>query len=366
MLVLPLAAMAQDYVSDDAGRTTGAVWTEVGFTKLLPYDLSIGVDAGFRTDDWFKEANRADIGVGLSWKPNKHWKIGVGYTFLMKHYRTETERKTVPENGPKYKYAATDGAGVETELLPEPTQLHGYPIYTTDGEPYDGTNAYPGNYWYKGYNYSEKTKDYVRVTDAYWRAKHRISLDLSYTTGRLWGWLRVSVRERYQLTVMAPKDVTRTRTKTTTKTTWRYRSPSYDYVDGKMVIDGYDETPDNWTPGAHSYDENPSKEVTEEVETTIKPKDRKVIQTLRSRITLELDHKGWKWTPYVYAEFFNDLGSLGLPNGMHLDKLRLSAGVDYAVAKQHKIGLGYVFNRENDDDGNQTIHAISASYKFKF
>jgi hypothetical protein len=40
--------------------------------------------------------------------------------------------------------------------------------------------------------------------------------------------------------------------------------------------------------------------------------------------------------------------------------------VEYAVAKQHKIGLGYVFNRENDDDGKQTIHAISASYKFKF
>ena len=36
MLVLPLAAMAQedevDYVSDDATRTTGAVWTEVGVT----------------------------------------------------------------------------------------------------------------------------------------------------------------------------------------------------------------------------------------------------------------------------------------------------------------------------------------------
>lgn len=367
MLVLPLAAMAQedevDYVSDDAARTTGAVWTEVGVTKLLPYDLSIGVDAGFRTDDWFNEASRADIGVGLNWKPNKHWKVGVGYTFLMKHYRTETERKTVFEKETEYKYTATDDYGVETEMEPDPTNLHGYPVYTTDGKPFDGTNLPEGDmYWYKGYNYEEKDKNYVRVTDSYWRPKHRISVDAAYTTNRLWGWLRVSVRGRYQLTLVPSKDVSRTRTKKTTKTTWRYRSPSYGYNDdGEMIIDSYDENPDHWTTGSHTYDENPYTEVIEEVETTTKTKSNKTLHTLRSRLTLELDRKGWKWTPYVYAEVFNDL-----TRRMKLDKLRLSAGVEYAVAKQHKIGLGYVFNRENDDDGNQTIHAISASYKFKF
>lgn len=365
MLVLPLAAMAQDYVSDDAGRTTGAVWTEVGFTKLLPYDLSIGVDAGFRTDDWFKEANRADIGVGLSWKPNKHWKIGVGYTFLMKHYRTETERKTTQETEWLYRNRTT-GEFVEY------TSFQGAPQYQDE----DGVK-----YRYQGYDY--KVKDYTRITDAYWRPKHRISLDLSYTTGRLWGWLRVSVRERYQLTFMPSKVVTRMRTRV--KTTTQYRDPATDEETGEIIYDNngqliYNEVTRKWQEGNQIFSEvtdadgdvtTTTTDVTDENamithEPWDKTKSRKVIQTLRSRITLELDHKGWKWTPYVYAEFFNDLGSLGLPNGMHLDKLRLSAGVEYAVAKQHKIGLGYVFNRENDDDGNQTIHAISASYKFKF
>ncbi len=364
MLVLPLAAMAQedevDYVSDDAARTTGAVWTEVGVTKLLPYDLSIGVDAGFRTDDWFNEASRADIGVGLNWKPNKHWKVGVGYTFLMKYYRTETERKTTQETEWLYRNRTT-GEFVEY------TSFQGAPQYQDE----DGVK-----YKYQGYDY--KIKDYKRVTDPYWRPKHRISVDAAYTTSRLWGWLRVSVRERYQVTFIPSKYVTRLRTRV--KTTTQYRDPATDEETGDLIYDDngqlvYNEVTRKWQEGNQVFSEvtdedgvvtTTSEDVTDEnamitYEQRDKTKSNKTLHTLRSRLTLELDRKGWKWTPYVYAEVFNDL-----TRRMKLDKLRLSAGVEYAVAKQHKIGLGYVFNRENDDDGKQTIHAISASYKFKF
>ena len=372
--------MAQDevdYVSDNEGaRTTGAVWTEVGFTKVLPYDLTLGLDAGFRTDDWFNDASRADIGLGLSWKPNKHWKVSVGYTFIMKHYRSETERKTVQENSTKYKYAIVENGEDVKEFEPEPTSLHGIPYYTVDGKFYDGTNAYIEDgrkYVYKGYNYSEKTKDYVRVTDAYWRPKHRISFDLSYTSNRLWDCLRLSVRGRYQLTFIPEKEVNRTRTKMTNKTTWRYRSPRYNYEfydDGsfEMILDKetpYDQSPEHWTRENHTHD-NPELEETTEVEYSTKTKKSKLLHTLRSRLTIEYDRKGWDWTPYAYVETFNDLGSFGLPNALHLDKLRASVGVDYAITKQHKISIGYIFNHENDDDGNENIHAINVGYKFKF
>lgn len=369
-LLMPLSLHAQDevdYVSDnDGARTTGAVWSEVGFTKVLPYDLSLGLDAGFRTDDWFNEASRADIGLGLSWKPNKHWKVSVGYTFIMKHYRSETERKTVQENGEKYKYSILDAAGAEvSEMDPEPTSLNGFPVYTTDGQPFDGTNAFLTDegeyYWYKGYNYSEKTKNYVRVTDDYWRPKHRLSVDASYTTNRFWSGFRVSVRGRYQVTFVPEKEVNRTRTKTTDKTTWRYRSPYYDYNDdGDMFIDGYGQNPEHWTRENHTHD-NPEYEQTTEVEYSTKAKKRKTLHTLRSRLTIEYDRKGWDWTPYIYVEAFNDLASR-----MNLDKIRASIGVEYAVAKNHKLGIGYIFNHEDDDDGNENIHAINVGYKFKF
>ena len=51
---------------------------------------------------------------------------------------------------------------------------------------------------------------------------------------------------------------------------------------------------------------------------------------------------------------------------MRLDKIRASIGVEYALTKQHKLGIGYVFNHEDDDDGNENIHAINVGYKFKF
>ena len=371
-LLMPLSLHAQDevdYVSDNAEtKTDCGYWREISAVKIFPYDLSLSVDAGYRTGENFQEFNRADIGVGLSWKPNKHWKVGIGYTVITKHYLKETERKTVQENGEKYKYSILDDAGNEvSEMDPNPTSLHGYPFYTTDGNFYDGTNLYlteaGDRYSYEGYNYSEKTKNYVRVTDSYWRPKHRVSVDATYTTNRLWNCLRVSLRGRYQLTLIPEKDVDRVRTKTTNKTTWRYRSPTYDYdfTEGyKILIAGYDQNPDHWNRDSHTHD-NPELEETTEVENSTKTKKNKTLHTLRSRLTIEYDKKGWDWTPYIYVEAFNDITSR-----MRLDKIRASIGVEYALTKQHKLGIGYVFNHEDDDDGNENIHAINVGYKFKF
>ena len=362
--VLPLTICAQDevdYVSDNEGtRTDYALWQEVGLVKLLPYDFSLSIDAGYRTEDNFRDFGRGDVGLSLNWKANKYWKFGVGYTFITKHYLTETERKTVNTTERKYKYTATDAAGVETDWEPDPTEIHGIPWYQDDNGTYVTTET--GNkYLYKGYNDIDKTKDYVRVTDDFWRMKHRLSADVAYTSNRIGGWLRISLRERYQVTYVPKIDVQRTRTKTTYKTTWRYRTPTYDYTeDGELFIDSYGNVPgSSWSSTTHP--ENPENSVTTEVEESTKTKDSKWLHTLRSRLTLEIDKKGWDWTPYVYVEAFNDLAS-----NMNLDKLRASIGVDYAVAKNAKLGIGYIFNHENDDDGNENIHALNVSYKYKF
>ena len=325
-----------EYVSDDAGKTTGGIWTEIGVAKVLPYNLSIGLDAGFRTNDWFNEASRFDIGAGLSWKPNKHWKIGVGYTFIMKHYPSETAHKSVVETEWKYRNAAT-GENVD---LPD---FMAAPIYTSDNGTVDDTSD-DITYRYRGKNVDQK--DYTRLTEAFWRAKHRINVEAAYTY-KLWKLLRVTLRERYQLSLLQSKEVSRVRTGT--KTTMKYRDPSYTTA-GTV----YDES-------TIEYDEVEGPIVSDAGEETTKEKSSKTLHTLRSRLTFEIDKKGWLFTPYAYAELFNDLTS-----SFHIDKVRASVGVEYSVAKQHRLQLGYVFNHENDDDGDQNIHAISVGYKFKF
>lgn len=358
LLLLNTTAAAQDgsdYVNDEGERTTGAVWTELGVTKILPYDLSISLDAGFRTDEWFKEACRADIGVGLNWKPFKHWRFGVGYTFLMKHYRIETEHKTEIEQ--EYKYRALS-ASENTDFY----TFMGAPLYTD----YDGTS-----YIYHGYN--DATKQFTRVTDSYWRQRHRVSFDAAYSY-KLLGILRLTLRERYQLTFIPAKKVGRTRDRV--KTVTKYRDAYYG-IDGE--ISGYDEIYYYYQDGSTIYrlDKTDDNTIAEDYTTSYlaehdgeylntteafeKEKSSKTLHVLRSRLTFEIDKKGWKWTPYVSIELFNNMG-----DEFELDKVRTITGVEYAVSKLHKISAGYVFNHENDIDGDQNIHAISIGYRFKF
>ncbi len=167
---------------------------------------------------------------------------------------------------------------------------------------------------YSGYN----------VDAANWATRHRIAFDVT-ATKKFWKTLRLSLRERYQYTHQPARDVDRT----------KYRDPTYD---GDGNVTEYDEITD-----------------------TVDVKSAKNRHLLRSRLEFSIDKKGWKWEPYVRVEFHNDFG-----NRMHLDKIRTGVGVDYSITKQHKVGLGYIFNHENDDDGDQNIHAINIGYRYKF
>ena len=337
---IPIAVAQDDYVGDEGTRTTGDLWTELGVSKVLPYNLSVGIDAGFRTNEWFDEASRFDIGLGLDWKPTKHWKLGVGYSFLMKHYPLELAYKT------EYKYRPVG----EEDNMDFPDFL-GAPTYN------DGNITYA----YKGKN------SYLRKTDEYWRPKHRFNFDVAYTT-KFWKTLRITLRERYQLTFVPSKMVDRE------KVVDKYRDMSYSQ--GSITSENdvtYDEQYRYWQEGETIYcldltdAEATPEDVTDDYLAEndalnyVKEKSSKTLHVLRSRLSFEIDKKGWDWTPYLYVEVFNNMGER-----FHLDKLRCSGGVEYSLSKQHKLSLGYVFNQENDDDGNLNIHAINIGYKFKF
>ena len=274
--VLCVSTYAQDT------ENYGAVWTEVGATKVLPYNLSLEGGVGFRTLDWFHDANRFDASIGLGYKLGKYLKFGLSYTFIERRYLEKTEYKYAGD----YDFSSYQGA-----------------VYVApDGLSYD----------YEGYN----------IDGAHWAQRHRVSFDIT-ADKRFWKTLRISLRERYQFTHQSSRAVNRT----------KLREPSFD---GNVV----------------SYAEE---------EQTVKEKEAWNRHLLRSRLKFAIDKKGWNWEPFVSAELHNDLG-----NSWHLDKIRCAAGTEYAISKQHKVSAAYVFTHENDDDGNENIHAISVGYKFKF
>lgn len=167
---------------------------------------------------------------------------------------------------------------------------------------------------YQGYN----------LDAPHWVPRHRISFDVS-ADKRFWKTLRVAVRERYQFTHQNARDVERT----------RYRDPSYDSGNN---ITGYDEE-----------------------EQGVKEKAAWNRHLLRSRLKLSIDKKGWMCEPFASVEFHNNMS-----DSWHLDKLRAAAGVEFSVSKTFKISAAYVFTHENDDDGDDNIHAISIGHSIKF
>ena len=180
LLLSPLVFPFSFLFADDETENAGAIWTEVNVTKALPYNLSIEGSLGHRTLDWFDESNRFDASLGLSWKASKHWKLGLGYVFIMKHYPSETSYKTSTEFEHKYRNVTTGENEDYLEYF---------------GNPYTDENGV--QHTYRGYN--EKLKNDKRIDESFWRQRHRFFVEASYTN-KFWKTLRVTIRERYQLT----------------------------------------------------------------------------------------------------------------------------------------------------------------------
>lgn len=218
---------------------------------------------------------RYSFSLGAEYKPVKFLKLGLGYTFIEREGTTEDH-------------------------------------YTANGI-WDGFN---------------RTSSWVR--------NHRGTFDVTGSV-KLWKWLRVSLRERYQFTYRPEQTVEQR----------KVRYDVYDLGGGQ-----YDVDMDN--PDISDRDD--------------KVKDALYNHVLRSRLKLEIDKKKWRFAPFIAGELHNNL-----TNNMLIEKVRAMAGTEYKFDKHHSISAAYVLNIDlHDDDAasfddiNERLHAFNLSYCYKF
>lgn len=160
------------------------------------------------------------------------------------------------------------------------------------------------------------------ITRAYWRSKNRFSFDAKgdIDVGRF----NFSLRERYQLTGYNRINVIKD----------KFRTPIYDE---NNTLVGY-----------------------QKKETETDTKQHKCKEYLRSKLEASYNIRHCPLEPSVSVEFENNLRE-----AFKLDEVRYVAGFDWKISKKVHLGAYYHFNSGHDDDGNEDLHAIEISMKFK-
>ena len=251
------------------GSDDFGVWTELGIEKSLSKKWSVGMETEYRA----QKKDRWAIGAGLEYKFSKHLKLGTSYNFLYA-YRPDKITK---------------------QVFDDDNELESY-----------------------------------RYTHSYWSPRHRFSVEATGTT-KLWKWLRISLRERYQLTYRTRKTIDR------------------EDIEMNAI-----------------YTENGYANDTVYSTKTI---DSNTDQVLRSRLKLEYDKKGQALSPFVYAEAHN---SVAIGDNMLLEKVRLGIGTGYKINKHNDLSLAYLltFNIHDDDENytriHERMHVLNISYTYKF
>ncbi len=282
LLLAPALLPAQETAAQDNDEV--GVWTELGLEKAITKKWDVGVDVEYRAQD----RARFSAGLSTSYKPFKFLKLGVGYNFLYS-FRPD-------------KYKNKD-----------------------EGEEFSDE-------WIKGYNH----------TPEYWFPRHRFSAEATGSI-KFWGWFKVSLRERYQLTHSRARSVDKLKHR-------EINEKKYDFDEDWNEITWYEKT------------------VTDEVETTEKPSFTD--QVLRSRIKFEFDKKRNPFSPFVSAEFHN---SVSRGDHMLLQKIRASIGSSYKFRKHNEVSLAYIITFDMYDvEENEVVrlhdrmHAINIGYKYSF
>ncbi len=282
LLLAPALLPAQETAAQDNDEV--GVWTELGLEKAITKKWDVGVDLEYRAQD----RARFSAGLSTSYKPFKFLKLGVGYNFLYS-FRPD-------------KYKNKD-----------------------EGEEFSDE-------WIKGYNH----------TPEYWFPRHRFSAEATGSI-KFWGWFKVSLRERYQLTHSRARSVNKLKHR-------EINEKKYDFDEDWNEITWYEKT------------------VTDEVETTEKPSFTD--QVLRSRIKFEFDKKRNPFSPFVSAEFHN---SVSRGDHMLLQKIRASIGSSYKFRKHNEVSLAYIITFDMYDvEENEVVrlhdrlHAINIGYKYSF
>ena len=260
------------------------LWSEIGVEKAITKKWDAGLDLEYRAQN----KARFSAGVSTSYKPWKWLKLGISYNFLYT-YKPE-------------KYKNKDEGEVGSE------------------------------YWETGYNH----------TPDYWYPRHRFSADATGSI-KLWKWLKVSLRERYQIT----------HSKSRTIDKFKYRTiheKKYDFDDDWNEVTWFEEYPDN------------------EVES--KYYSAYTDQVLRSRLKLEYDKKRVPFSPFISAEFHN---SVSVGDHMLLQKVRAAVGSSYKFRKHNEVTLSYIITFDMYDiEDNEVVRqhdrmlAINLGYKYSF
>ena len=260
------------------------LWHEIGVEKAINKNWDVGLDMEYRSQD----KARFSAGLGTSYKVCKYLKFGINYNFLYT-YRPD-----------KYKDKNEGEVGSE--------------------------------YWETGYNH----------TPRHWYPRHRFSTEATGSI-KLWNLIKLSLRERYQLT--------HSRARTVDKFKHRViNEKKYDFDDDWNEISWYEET---------VTDETEPKEYLEYTD-----------QVLRSRIKLEYDKKKFPFSPFISAEAHN---SVSVGDHMLLQKVRAAIGSTYKFRKRNEVSLSYVITFDiYDIEDNEVVrqhdrkHAICLGYKYSF
>lgn len=264
------------------------IWSEIGIEKAITKNWDVGLDLEYRAQN----KARFSAGLGTSYKLNKYLKFGLNYSFLYSE-----------KNAFKDKSEGEVGS-------------------------------------------DDWTRGYKLLTDN-WYPRHRFSAEATGSI-KLWQWLKISLRERYQLTHRRERNVER-----------------LVHLENHMkeIVD-WDE---DWNP------------IIEEATYIIDKTEMKnyptlTDQVLRSRLKLEYDKKRCPFSPFVSAEFHN---SVSVGDHMLLQKIRTAVGCGYKFRKHNEVSLSYLitfdmYDIEEDENVRETVrlhdrlHAINIGYKYSF
>ena len=286
-LLMLLAPCSLLLISAQDGNDEVGMWSEIGIEKAITKNWDVGLDMEYRAQN----KSRFSVGLGTSYKVNKYLKFGLNYSFLYSE---------------KNKYKVKD-----------------------EGEVGDDD-------WTRGYNLIDE-----------WYPRHRFSAE-AIGSIKLWKWLKVSLRERYQLTH---------------RRAWT--AEKFMHRENHMKQIDFD---DDWN-------EISWYEVFVTDKTEAKEYPALTDQVLRSRLKLEMDKKRCPFSPFVSAEFHN---SVGVGDHMLLQKIRTAAGCSYKFRKHNEVSLSYLitfdmYDIEEDETMTlQTVrlhdrlHTISLGYKYSF
>lgn len=345
-------ALAQES-NDEVG-----IWSEIGVEKAITKKWAVGLDVEYRAQD----RSRFSAGIGTSYKLNKYLKFGISYSFL-NSYRPD---KYKTKNNLTEKIAEL---GLLEEHLQDPDNLEFYP-----------------DKWKVGYNH----------TPDYWYPRHRFSAEATGSI-KLWNWLKISLRERYQLTYCKARTVSQYKYRDVYEKEeymeWNFPTPTTGDDDSGDDSGGTSDDPWDWGDWGDWGDSDDSGDSGDSDDsgggTAIEPtitrtanktgteeewvqevKPAYTDQVLRSRIKFEFDKKRCPFSPFISAEFHN---SVRKGDHMLLQKIRAAVGTTYKFRKHNEVSLAYTITFDIYDTEETEVvrlhdrrHAICIGYKYSF